>query len=226
MVSNDWIKGTSRPSIQITGSADSLPWSCHVQAGVSTKSPGAMGHCSPSTVVYAPCPCMMKRMAVAECRWAGAHSPGSRSCTAVTNVWVVLWPATPGLASCRIRRSAPRPGVISSPACLISGSMSAQRHRKGSTHDLGAGDDSSLAQGALRCARSTAPMKLCRGAAAGVGFRAILLPPHITPDLRVQTLQIQRGVLEVLDLGVDLEAVACRLQDEDPPHRIDVYRYR
>src|SRR5262252_4829438 len=123
---------------------------------------------------------MMKRMAVGECRWAGAHSPGSRSCTAVTNVWVALWPTTPGLVSCRIRRSAPRPGVISSPVCLISGSISAQRHRKGRTRGRGAGAASSLAQGALRCARSTAPMKLCRTSAAGIGFRAILCPPHIT----------------------------------------------
>src|SRR5262249_43038506 len=156
-----------------------------------------MGHFSPATVVYALCPCMMKRMAVGECRWAGAHSPGSRSCTAVTNVWVVLWPATPGLVSCRMRRSAPRPGVISSPACLISGSMSPQRHRKGSTRDLGAGDDSSPTQGALRCARSTAPLKLCRASAAGIGFRAILLPPHITPDLQVQTLQSETSPLPV-----------------------------
>ncbi len=58
--------------------------------------------------------------------------------------------------------------------------MSAQRHRKGSTRGLGAGDDPSLAQGALRCARSTAPMKFCRASAASTGFRAILLPPHIT----------------------------------------------
>ena len=39
-------------------------------------------------------------------------------------------------------------------------------------------------------------------------------------------LPIQRGVLKLLDLGVDLEAVACRFQDEDPPCRIDVHRYR
>src|SRR5262252_4334407 len=147
---------------------------------------------------------MMKRMAVGECRWAGAHSLGSRSCTAVTNVWVALWPTTPGLVSCRIRRSAPRPGVISSPVCLISGSMSAQRHRKGSTRGLDAGAASSLAQGALRCARSTAPTKLCRTSADGVGFRAIRI---------LLTSQIQCGVLEVLDLGVDLQAVPCRLQD-------------
>ncbi len=38
-------------------------------------------------------------------------------------------------------------------------------------------------------------------------------------------LEIQGGVLEVLDLVVDLQAVACSLQDEYPPRRIDVHRH-
>ena len=39
------------------------------------------------------------------------------------------------------------------------------------------------------------------------------------------SLEIQGGVLEVLDLVVDLQAVACSLQDEYPPRRIDVDRH-
>ena len=51
MLSRERIKGISKPSIQIMGPVDSLPWSCQVHDGVSTKSPGSMGQRSPSTVV-------------------------------------------------------------------------------------------------------------------------------------------------------------------------------
>ena len=47
----EWTSGMSRPSIQTTGVSVSLPWSCQVQLGVRTRSPGAMYTRSPSTAV-------------------------------------------------------------------------------------------------------------------------------------------------------------------------------
>ena len=48
------------------GSSLSFPWSCHVHGGVNTRSPRLMTHLSPSTVVKAPSPWMMNRIAAGE----------------------------------------------------------------------------------------------------------------------------------------------------------------
>src|SRR5213083_347784 len=65
-------------SIQMTGALPSLPWSCQAMPGVTTRSPAFITHFWPSTVVYAPSPWSMKRIAVGECRCAGEVAPAHR----------------------------------------------------------------------------------------------------------------------------------------------------
>src|SRR5919106_2723471 len=148
----------------------------------------------------------MKRMAAGECRWAGAHSPGSKSCTAVDRVWVEVLPATPGLARRRMRRSTPRSGVTNAPARMSSGSMAAQRQRNGCTRVIGACDIMGPVQGASRCACSTAPTKSSKASVAMLDDSAMGYSSRVYRALFVQpyVLQKQIGLVvkgKIFDIG-------------------------
>ena len=101
--------GMSSPSSHTIGPPESLPCSCQRHAGVMTKSPGSMITFSPSTVVWAPLPSMMKRSADCVWRCGGATSPGMMSCSPAKSVFVT-WevPRSPGFSRISTRRSASR----------------------------------------------------------------------------------------------------------------------
>ena len=106
-----------------------LPWSCQVQLGVNTRSPGSMGILSPSTVVWPPSLSMMNRRAAGVCRWARADSPGMTICRPENRLLVVaIRPSKPGFSSINTRRSASSVPT-SSAARMAWGRSSFQRHR-------------------------------------------------------------------------------------------------
>jgi len=99
--------GMSSPSSQIIGAALALPWSCHCQPGVSTRSNGCITARSPSTAVNAPLPSITNRSAHWAWRWQGATSPGRISCNPAYRLGVTLdVPGIPGFSRISTRRSA------------------------------------------------------------------------------------------------------------------------
>ena len=129
----------SSPSNQIMGASLPLLWSCQVQLGVSTRSPGAMSQASPLIVVHTPLPSRTNRIAPGEWRCAGADSPALRYCTAPHSVGLANGlPSKPGFASDRTRRSPPRAIVINSPARWANGLRVSQRQSQGTAAGVGA----------------------------------------------------------------------------------------
>jgi len=81
-------------------------------------------------MVIVPVPWMMKRIAAAVWRWDGAISPGSTICTAPVIVCVAP-PRVAGLFSVSTRRCALGPGVTSSIARRVNGSIVVQLQWRG-----------------------------------------------------------------------------------------------
>src|SRR2546428_5261990 len=120
----------------------------------------------------------MKRTAFGVWRWAGATSPGRMYCTAVEIVCVLVRSGTPGLSRRKMRRSAPRPGVMNSALRRTSGSISVQRQSRAWTADaFGRMSGPGSAHGASRPAARRSAWYASRSLARSVACSVIFVPP-------------------------------------------------
>src|SRR2546427_4106303 len=118
----------------------------------------------------------MKRTAFGVWRWAGATSPGRMYCTAVEIVCVLERSGTPGFSRRKMRRSAPRPGVMNSALRRTSGSISVQRQSRAWTADaFGRMSGPGAAHGASRPAARRSAWYASRSLARSVACSAIFV---------------------------------------------------
>src|SRR3989441_7142403 len=132
----------------------------------------------------------MKRTAFGVWRWAGATSPGRMYCIAVEIVCVLERSGTPGFSRRKMRRSAPRPGVMSSALRRTSGSISVQRQSRAWTADaFGRMSGPGSAHGASSPAARSSAWYASRSLARSVACSAIIVllgrqPGHEVTDAK------------------------------------------